>query len=205
MKWIIPLNRSNSNTIMSTKTIRLYLLVPALVIIFTLAGKTIYRMDTSITLQNMPARIGERPQTTNTNPHTQLNQQPENLAYIEGLMDWAFTLSNIERKPSGISVPGSIAMCMEAGHTCSSCNAYMIGREFAHFHPHPDYSMHLGLPQEEALRIIAKGWGEWHPLIRRGILPPNIIMMYAPRDQSELEVTKFILQLSYNYAKGGGE
>ncbi len=159
-------------------------------------------MDTQITLANLPTRAGDRPRTTNTNPHTQLTQQPEDLAHIEHLMSWAFTLGHIERKPSAISVPGAIAMCMEEEHTCDSCNAFMIGTEFAHFHPHPDYSMHLGLPKESAEVIIEKGWGEWHPLIKRGFLPPNIIMMYAPRTAEELNVTKFILGLSYTYAKG---
>lgn len=160
------------------------------------------KMDTKITLHNIPNRIGERPSTTNTNPHTQLNQQPEDISYVQELMDWAFTLNNIKKKPSAISVPGAIAMCMEEKHTCKSCSAFMIGTEFAHFHPHPDYSMHLGLPKNDAATIIEKGWGEWHPLIKRGILPPNIIMMYAPRNQEELEVAKFIVEHSYNYAKG---
>ncbi|MEM6767121.1 MAG: hypothetical protein AAF824_21430 [Bacteroidota bacterium] len=162
-------------------------------------------MENQLTLDSLPTRKGDRPQTTNTNPHTQLNQQPEELSHIKKLMDWAFQLGHIERKPSGVSVPGAIAMCMEEEHTCKSCNAFMIGTEFAHFHPHPDYSMHLGLPEDDAKVIINKGWGEWHPLIRRGFLPPNIIMMYAPRDQEEFEVAKFILGNSYHYAKGTKE
>lgn len=159
-------------------------------------------MDTQIKLENLPTRLGTRPATTNTNPHTQLNQQPENLSYIEDLKTWAFSLLYIEKKPSAISVPGAIAMCMENDHTCDSCNAFMIGTEFAHFHPHPDYSMHLGLHKKDAEIIIDKGWGEWHPLIKRGFLPPNIIMMYAPRTQDELEVSKYILGRSYAYAQG---
>ena len=160
------------------------------------------KMHTQITLENMPSRHGARPATTNTNPHTQLNQQPENISYVRELMDWAFALNNIQKKPRAISVPGAIAMCMDDEHTCESCNAFMIGTEFAHFHPHPDYSMHLGLPKNDAEIIINKGWGEWHPLIKRGFLPPNIIMMYAPRNPKELEVAKFILGHSYAYAKG---
>ncbi|MEM6630477.1 MAG: hypothetical protein AAF694_12435 [Bacteroidota bacterium] len=159
-------------------------------------------MNSQITLEKMPVRNGDRPLTTNTNPHTQLTQQPEDLSFVKQLMDWAFTLSHIERKPSAISVPGAIAMCMEEGHTCDSCNAFMIGTEFAHFHPHPDYSMHLGLPEKDAEITISHGWGEWHPLIKRGFLPPNIIMMYAPRNTQELEVAKFILAHSYSFARG---
>ena len=159
-------------------------------------------MNTQITLDSLPSRNGGRPETTNTNPHTQLTQQPEDLSHIKSLMDWAFTLSHIEQQPSAISVPGSVAMCMDDAHTCDSCNAFMVGTEFAHFHPHPDYSMHLGLPQSEAEVIIEKGWGEWHPLIKRGFLPPNIIMMYAPRDQEEFNSAMFILCRSYAFAKG---
>ena len=165
-------------------------------------GKKENSMETVITLEQMPTRQGTRPLTTNTNPHTQLNQQPTDISHVQHLMDWAFKLSHIKKKPSGVSVPGAIAMCMEKGHTCDKCNAFMIGTEFAHFHPHPDYSLHLGLPQKDAQAIINKGWGEWHPLMKRGFLPPNIIMLYAPRNQEELDVAKFILKHSYDYAKG---
>ena len=41
-------------------------------------------------------------------------------------MEWAFTLSNIEKRPSAVSVPGAIAMCMEDEHTCKNCNAFAI-------------------------------------------------------------------------------
>ncbi len=159
-------------------------------------------MDSKITLGSLPTRSGVRPKTTDTNPHTQLTQQPEDLSYINELQDWAFQLSYIKKQPSQVSVPGAVAMCLEDDHTCDKCNAFMVGTEFAHFHPNPDYSMHLGLPQKEADIIIINGWGEWHPLIERGFLPPNIIMLYAPRNQEELEVAKFVLERSYVYAKG---
>ncbi|CAL2077255.1 hypothetical protein T190607A01A_10501 [Tenacibaculum sp. 190524A05c] len=156
----------------------------------------------NLTLKNLPEREGERPKTTNTNPHTQLDQQPVNIQYVEQLKDWAFNLGNIEKRASLISVPGAEAMFMEQEHACEKCNAFMIGNEFAHFHPRPDYSMHLGLTQKDATVFISKGWGEWHPLIKKGFLPPNIIMLYAPRNESELEVSKLILKRSYDYAKG---
>ena len=159
-------------------------------------------MDTTMTLGSMPLRAGVRPKTTPTNPHTQLPQQPADISFVEELSTWAFELSHIQKQPSAVSVPGAVAMCMEDGHTCDSCNAFMAGTEFAHFHPYPDYSLHLGLPEKDAELVILHGWGEWHPLIAKGILPPNIIMLYAPRNQEELEVSKFILGRSYAFAKG---
>ncbi|MEM6721989.1 MAG: hypothetical protein AAF611_21860 [Bacteroidota bacterium] len=172
---------------------------------FVKISKNEKEMESQKTFDNLTHREGNRPETTNTNPHTQLTQQPENTSYVDALMDWAFTLTNITKEPSRISVPGSIAMCMEEAHTCDRCNAFMVGTEFAHFHPHPDYSMHLGLPTKDAQQMIDKGWGEWHPLIKRGYLPPNIVMLYAPRNQAELEASKMILQRSYDFAKGNFE
>lgn len=160
------------------------------------------KMNNQISIDGLPHRKGQKPSTTVNNPHTQLDQQPEDLSFVYALSDWAFDLNHVKREPSAISVPGAIAMCMEDDHTCESCNAFMVGTEFAHFHPQPDYSMHLGLAREDAEKVIAKGWGEWHPLIARGILPPNIIMMYAPRDEDELSAAKLILKRSYDFAKG---
>lgn len=159
-------------------------------------------MEIKMTLGDLPFRDGARPETTNTNPHTQLNQQPEDLSFIEALSSWAFKLSHIEKQPSRISVPGAVAMCMDQDHTCDQCNAFMVGTEFAHFHPKPDYSLHLGLTKDDAELFILYGWGEWHPMIKRGILPPNIIMLYAPRNAEELEVAKLVLSRSYAFAKG---
>lgn len=162
-------------------------------------------MDQTLSMESLPKRAGNRPATTNTNPHTQLNQQPDDTSHVKELMNWAFMLANIERQPSAISVPGAVAMCMEPDHACDGCNAFMAGTEFAHFHPHPDYSLHLALPEKDAEHVIAGGWGEWHPLIKRGYLPPNIIMMYAPRNPEELEVAKSILKQSYDFAQGNVE
>ncbi|MBD0401192.1 luciferase family protein [Flammeovirga sp. EKP202] len=159
-------------------------------------------MNKVITLENVPMREGSRPRTTPSNPHMQLDQQPEDTSFIKKLMEWSFDFQNTIKRPSAISVPGSTALWMEETHACSSCNAFMIGTEFAHFHPHPDFSMHLGLTKKDAEFFIEKGWGEWHPMIKRGILPPNMIMLYAPRNEEELAVSKLILNRSYDFARG---
>lgn len=159
-------------------------------------------MDSQLTFDNLPKREGIRPKTTPSNPHQQLNQQPEDISYIKELMNWAFTFQDITKRSSAISVLGSIAMWLDENQACKACNAFMVGTEFAHFHPSPDYSMHLGLTKKDAELVIEKGWGEWHPMIKRGILPPNMIMLYAPRNQDEMQVSKLILSRSYDFAKG---
>lgn len=49
-----------------------------------------------------------------------------------------------------ISVPGAVALTLEPDMALGPQNAFMIGTEFAHLHPVPDYSLHVILPPEFA-------------------------------------------------------
>jgi len=153
-------------------------------------------------LDKLPQRAGKKPATTPSNPHMQLDQQPTDNKIIEELQDWAFALHYISKENSQISVPGAQAMCLAPNKTCKACNAFMIGTEFAHFHPHPDYSLHLSLPLNDAKTVIEKGWGEIHPVVQKGWLPANFIMLYAARNEEEVELSKLIIQHSYDFATG---
>jgi hypothetical protein len=153
-------------------------------------------------MNSLPQRQGQRPATTPSNPHMQLNQQPQDTTIIQELMNWAFSLADINREYSKISVPGAQAMCLSPDKVCTNCNAFMIANEFAHFHPHPDYSMHLGLTLSDVKIVIEKEWGELHPAVQKGWLPPNFIMLYAPRNKDEIETAKKIIYRSCLFAKG---
>ena len=153
-------------------------------------------------MNNLPNRRGNKPTTTPSNPHMQLDQQPNDPLIIEELMEWAFSLPHINREYSKISVPGAQAMCLPTDKVCDACNAFMSGTELAHFHPHPDYSMHISLPLADANLVIDKAWGELHPVVRTGWLPPYFIMLFAPRDTDEMEIAKKILLRSYEFATG---
>lgn len=69
--------------------------------------------------------------------------------------------------------------------------------EFAHVHP--DGSLHLVLPPEAETEMLAKGWGERHPLYRPDM---RIVMLFAPRDEAELAVAESLIEASYRYAAG---
>ncbi|MGB4448473.1 MAG: hypothetical protein WBI92_10600 [Cloacibacterium sp.] len=153
-------------------------------------------------IYELPLREGVRPTTTSSNPHIQINQQPEDRKLVNELMEWAFSLADITKENSKISLPGSQAMCLAEDKMCSHCNAFMVETEFAHFHPAPDGSMHLGLPQRDVKNVIELGWGELHPVVHKGWLPPNFIMVYAPRNDEESEVIKNIIFRSYQFATG---
>jgi len=84
----------------------------------------------------LPKRSGPRPRTTPTNPHTQLEQNPEG-EVVDELARRVFALPGVEERPSAISVPGARALWLREGLPSGPQEAFMIGREFAHIHPCP--------------------------------------------------------------------
>jgi len=149
----------------------------------------------------LPPRAGDRPRTTPTNPHTQLDQQPSDRSLVDELARRVFALPGVVEQPSGISVPGARALTLGAGEPVGPREAFMIGREFAHLHPAPDHSLHAMLPPDLAVEATDVGWAEVHPVARRGLIPPNAVMLYAPRDEPELDVIEKLVQASHAFAR----
>jgi hypothetical protein len=150
---------------------------------------------------SLPVRAGDRPRTTPTNPHTQLDQQPGELRWVEKLARRVFALPGVVEEPSRISVPGARALVLAAGEPAGPQEAFLIGREFAHLHPDPDHSLHAMLPVETAREAVDAGWAEPHPVALRGLIPPTAVMLYAPRDEAELDVIERLVRASHAFAR----
>ena len=121
-------------------------------------------------LVDLPARGGARPRTTPSNPHTQLDQQPDDDRPRRLLEERLAQLPDVVWRPSMISVPGARALTLPPEAAQGPPEAFMIGTEFAHLHPAPDHSLHLVLPPDVASRVIETGWAEQHPIARRGLI-----------------------------------
>ena len=65
-----------------------------------------------------------------------------------------------------------------------------------------DGSMHAMLPPEGVRELLAKGWGEMHPLALTGQIPETAVMVFGPRDEGEVDVILDILSVSYDFARG---
>lgn len=153
----------------------------------------------TLTPAQFPDRSGPRPRTTPTNPHTQLEQNAP-LPLQEQVAEFMFGLSCVDEIPSRISVPGARAMWLRDSCAAGPAHAFMIGREFCHLHPVSDGSLHLNLPEDVVQVAIDKGWAERHPLADRGLIPGNVVMVYGPRDEAELEVVKALIAASHRFA-----
>jgi hypothetical protein len=151
----------------------------------------------------LPTRAGERPRTTPTNPHTQLDQQPADLRWVEELADRVFALPGVLDEPSRISVPGARALILAPDEPTGPPEAFLIEREFAHLHPAPDHSLHAMLPPELVDQAIDAGWAEHHPVALRGLIPRTAVMLYAPRDEAELDVIESLVRASHAFARPG--
>jgi Family of unknown function (DUF5519) len=150
----------------------------------------------------LPKRSGPAPRTTPSNPHQQLDQQPEDPAVREDLARRVFALADVTQEPSGISVPGARALVLAPDAARGPREAFMVGTEFAHLHPPPDLSLHLTLPEELGEEAVAAGWAELHPVARAGAIPPTAFMVFAPRDADELETVYGLVVSSHRFASG---
>jgi hypothetical protein len=74
---------------------------------------------------SLPARTGGRPRTTPTNPHTQLDQQPSDLRWVDELARRVFSLPGVVEEPSGISVPGARALVLAPGEPTGPPEAFL--------------------------------------------------------------------------------
>ena len=149
----------------------------------------------------LPERSGTRPRTTPTNPHTQLDQQPTDPRWTQELARRVFALPGVVEEPSRISVPGARALVLAPDEAIGPPEAFLIDREFAHLHPAPDHSLHAMLPRDTATAAVAAGWAEPHPIALRGLIPPTAVMLYAPRDEAELEVVEQLVRASHAFAR----
>ena len=149
----------------------------------------------------LPERVGDRPRTTPTNPHTQLDQQPTDVRWVQELARRVFALPGVREEPSRISVPGARALILAPGEPTGPPEAFLIEREFAHLHPAPDHSLHAMLPLDVAGEAVDAGWAEAHPVALVGLIPRTAVMLYAARDEDELAVIETLVHASHAFAR----
>ena len=149
---------------------------------------------------NIPTREGEAPEVGQVPPQLQFSDKSPRDIYQE-FHDWMFsTFPKVRKEPTRISVPTSIAMWLDENEDVGHIDAFMPpsgGREFTHLHL--DGSIHTVVDTETEEEIIRKNWGVRHMYYNQGV---KEILVYAPRNQKELEILKLVVIKSYEYATG---
>lgn len=147
------------------------------------------------------ARRGPRPRTTDCAPHSQIDQLADDRrAMSEALISTLADLPDLELGTSRRAPPGTVGLYIDAAHCCAAPRAFLLGREFAHVHVEDDGSLHAILAEPLRTAAIDAGWAEPHPLAGQPTVSEDTIMIYAPRDQAEVEIVAALVRQSWNNA-----
>ncbi len=148
-----------------------------------------------------PPRWGPRPETPPALPHIQLDQWPPEEIAAE-LIELSLSLPDVRSKQSRMASPKSRALWLPDKCSGGPASAFIDDHEFCHLHPLPEGSIHLTLPSPLRDRIVQLGWAEQHPLVRAGVMPETLVMVYAPRDREELAISLNLIWCSCQFARG---
>jgi Family of unknown function (DUF5519) len=121
------------------------------------------------------------------------------------LLAWASRLPAVEVRQSRMASAATSALCLAEGRAGGPRVAFIDANEFCHILPPPEGTIHLTLPAAERAFAIECGWAEEHPIARTGALSPNLVTLYAPRDEGELAVAQRLIESSWQFARGFAE
>jgi len=152
-------------------------------------------------LRRLSRRQGSTPRVDFRYPCLQIDERSP-VDIREMLLKQVQTLECVELQATALSVPGASALVLCEGLAKGQPEAFIRGREFAIVRQ--DGSTHLTLPPTWGQRVLDRGWATVHPLVRylAGVLPPQSLVLYAPRDRKELTVAWKIFQAAYCFARG---
>merc|ERR1712000_188756 len=150
----------------------------------------------------LPYRMGPKPQVVGIAPHRQINQPGSvhcNAALRRTLEKLA--LKNPDSFGTECSYIEKHGLALFARHPLSTTTCQ---GEVCHVHDR-DFSMHMSLHPEDAREVLQKGWGQRHPLgwkwwVLKTPVTADFIMVYAPRDESELRMVCRIIEGAIWYA-----
>ncbi len=108
----------------------------------------------------------------------------------------------VEHRPSLRAAPGTHGLFLTAADARGPAEAFLLGMEFAHFHPLPDGALHMTLPPHVRRAAMDSGWALPHPLAGQPTVSPMTVLVYAPRTHDELEVVIALVRSAEGYAHG---
>lgn len=155
--------------------------------------------DQSGYLSSLPYR-GPRPMTKGIAPHRQIDQRVDDVLY-QTLLEALQSLGS-----DTIKVGRSHFEKYSEALFATGPNRITQHGEICHSHP-IDGSMHLTLHPSDVKVVLDAKWGERHPLARGGrferFVPETFVMVYAPRNQRDIETVVEIVKASAWYVGGG--
>ncbi|MFJ9110932.1 aldo/keto reductase [Streptomyces sp. NPDC102283] len=144
----------------------------------------------------LPPRLGATPHTTIEVPQQQITQNGVPGARDE-LIRRTSELPGVRVRRTLLAIPGTVAFHV-AGEEPPG-DGLMAGTEFLHFHPPHDGSLHAVFSAEDHAELLAKRWALPH-LLTGYVVHDRSLLVWAPRDRSELEICWQIIRRAHRYA-----
>ena len=162
-------------------------------------------MDPTIdVVRALPERAGNRPQTTDCAPHSQMTQLPEPASgrkLSEFMIEKISAFADIQTAPSRRAPPGTVGFYLDLKCAVDDERCFLLGNEIAHVHISDDGGLHAILPEPLKSEAMEKGWAEPHPLAGRPTVSPDTVMIYAPRDETEAAIIVALVRETWRNAR----
>ncbi|KAF1841010.1 uncharacterized protein K460DRAFT_380749 [Cucurbitaria berberidis CBS 394.84] len=147
-------------------------------------------------------RPGTKPVVQGIAPQRQQTQKSDRIVYARLVAK----IKEVARDPRNCLLERT--SCFEK-HSSGLFTSIPITRtcrgEICHAHP-SDGSMHMTLHPADAKLVLENGWGERHPLARGGwcrrFVPKEFVLIYAPRDEIEVDIMMRIVAASIWWVSG---
>jgi hypothetical protein len=134
-------------------------------------------------------------------PQGQLDQLPPE-EFKTTLLERLRSFSGVTFAPSRRAPLGTVGLHLEDQETLGRERAFLIDQEFAHVHPEEDSSMHMVLPEPVRTQAIVAGWALPHPLAGMPTVSIDTVLVYAPRNQEELDTVARLTHIAWQNARG---
>ncbi len=160
-------------------------------------------METSQSYLNrfdsIPTRKGRRPSTICGPLHIQCGGS-EDIKYLRELITEVLTWPYVESTPLIASSPDLISIHLKENQGKDGLVVATAVKAFAQVYLEAP-TICLTLPLVTAHWAIVHGWAEPHYLASRGLMEAGTVLLYTPRDESELEVCHFHFSRAYECAR----
>lgn len=103
-------------------------------------------------------------------------------------------------RPSGLEGVGTPAVWLDPA---VETPRYLGATRGELAHVHPEASSHVTVSLADAEELTRKGWAERHRLSGVAGIPLGYVMIYAPRDEAELEVWKGVIRAGLLFVAAG--
>lgn len=151
-------------------------------------------------LKRLAYRAGDRPGLAPKWPCAQIRETAP-AALVSALERAVLALDGVSAGPAPFDAPGT-GFVLRADLARGQPEAFIGGECWLALQP--TGAMHLSLRPDWAQKVVNHGWATVHPFARymAGAVPPQSLVVYAPRDRSELAVSVRIAGAAHAYAMG---